>query len=37
MIPASAARNDMLVITRKYVRLVLTPERAAAARLPPTA
>jgi hypothetical protein len=36
-IPATAARIDMFIITRKLTRRELTPERTAAAELPPTA
>ncbi len=37
IIPASAARTDMFIITRKFTRLLCTPESSAAWRLPPTA
>ena len=36
-IPAIDAKSDMFTIVRKYVFLTFTPERAAAALLPPTA
>ena len=37
IMPASAARTDMFIITKKLTRRILTPESSAASRLPPTA
>ena len=37
IIPASAARIDMFIMTRKLIRLLRTPDSSAACRLPPTA
>ena len=37
IMPARAARNDMLAMTRKLTRLLRTPDSSAACRLPPTA
>ena len=37
IMPASAARIDMFIMTRKSIRLLRTPDSSAACLLPPTA